>query len=257
MRNPFPDVEAIMLWSIPEFAIAILKYCHASLGNSDGMRGVNLSCFHGGMIYAHELATHIGRLAVGADTATYKDQHSPQVANKTMAAISWLETKGYLAPEHEAGTWRVKWITPAGEEVAQADPDIPLPDVSLIPREKLHPKLRDAAWGDFVRGEYSTAVFKAYLQVEIALRDKSGIKKNGKRLVTSAFSTKSGTLQVNSEYESDQEATMMLFSGAISLFRNAAGHNIVEYDDPERAVREFQLADLLLRMLDEIKISDV
>ena len=239
-----------MLWSIPEFAMATLKYCHGAV---DPSNRINRSCFHDGLIYAPELATHIGRLALGADTAAFSDQSSPDVAFKTMAAISWLETKGYLAPAAMTDSWRAKWITPAGEEAAKADPDIPIPDVFMIPRDKLHPKLRDGAWGDFARKEYSTAVFKAYLQVEVYLRDKSGLNENTKSLITSALDVQNGPLRVPSDEKSEQVATKMLFLGAMSLFRNAAGHNIVEYDDPERAAREFQLADLLLRIIDDLQ----
>lgn len=51
----------------------------------------------------------------------------------------------------------------------------------------------------------------------------------------------------------EQVAAMNLFSGAIGLFKNPASHRPVDYDDPVLAGEIVLLADLLLRLLDQVE----
>jgi hypothetical protein len=51
----------------------------------------------------------------------------------------------------------------------------------------------------------------------------------------------------------EREATMALFWGAIGVFKNPPSHRQVDYQDPTQAAEVVLLADLLLRMLDEVE----
>jgi hypothetical protein len=46
---------------------------------------------------------------------------------------------------------------------------------------------------------------------------------------------------------------MALFWGAIGVFKNPPSHRQVNYQDPTQAAEVILLADLLLRMLDEVE----
>jgi len=253
MRNPYPNPETIAELSVPELAQIILVDLSSIWEASSGRRSFSSGPFHNdGSIDPRTLTTHVGNGSMSEGQLTYMHDGGPiDVQRKAASAISWLETQGYLAPDFSEARGHFKRLTPLGIEAAAAAPDLPLPNISRLSREKLHSKLRSGAWHDFVRGEYSGAVFKAFQQVEIELRDRSGLKSHGVALATSAFSPERGPLANAESEKSEQQAMMMLFAGAFGIFRNGAGHNIVEYDDPERAARELQLADLLLRILDE------
>ena len=40
-----------------------------------------------------------------------------------------------------------------------------------IPKEALHPTIREDVWADYYRGKYDTAVFEAMKAVEVAVRE--------------------------------------------------------------------------------------
>ena len=42
---------------------------------------------------------------------------------------------------------------------------------SALPRELLHPVIAERAWPNFIRGDHDTAVFQAFEQVEVAVRE--------------------------------------------------------------------------------------
>ena len=46
---------------------------------------------------------------------------------------------------------------------------------------------------------------------------------------------------------------MALFWGAIGVFKNPSSHGQVDYKDPTQAAEVVLLADLLLRLLDEVE----
>ena len=73
----------------------------------------------------------------------------------------------------------------------------------------------------FVRGDYDTAVFRAFKEVEVRVRKKSGLGKEhfGRGLMQRAFGP---------PLLDDQHAMRDLFGGAISLCKNPASHQEVK-----------------------------
>jgi len=65
-------------------------------------------------------------------------------------------------------------------------------------------------------------------------------------------STAAGPLTDPEADPGEQVAAMDLFKGAIGLFKNPVSHRPVNYDDPTVASEIILLADLLLRLLDQI-----
>lgn len=67
-----------------------------------------------------------------------------------------------------------------------------------------------------------------------------------------AFSKDNGPLRDPDLVAGEREARMALFWGAIGVFKNPTSHRPVNYDDPTVAAEAVLLADLLLRLLDDV-----
>lgn len=91
----------------------------------------------------------------------------------------------------------------------------------------LRPGLRDDPLANFYRGAYDVAVFLAFRQVEIAVRDASGVDDSGTKLMGKAFSSPHGSLRDPHGLPGEEDAVRELFSGAVGYFRNATSHRDV------------------------------
>ena len=45
---------------------------------------------------------------------------------------------------------------------------------NVLPKQSLHPTIAERVWPNFIRGEYDTAVFQAFKEVEVAVRAAGG-----------------------------------------------------------------------------------
>ena len=123
-----------------------------------------------------------------------------------------------------------------------------------VPKEALHPTIREDVWSLYHRGKYDTAVFEAMKAVEVAVRDAS---KNldvllGVKLMRAAFAPppKAGPLTDIEMDGGEQVARMELFAGAIGSYKNPHSHRNVALDDPDEAAEIIMLANHLLRIVD-------
>lgn len=137
---------------------------------------------------------------------------------------------------------------------AMADPRAHLSEVrslSLLRRAQLDPALTERVLPIFRRALYSAAVFQAMLEVEVRVRDLSGLALNGVALMKQAFRPQPlGRLSDPSAGVGDREARMALFWGATGEYRNEAGHNITNPEDPQEAAEVVLLANSLLRIVE-------
>jgi uncharacterized protein (TIGR02391 family) len=89
----------------------------------------------------------------------------------------------------------------------------------------------------FLSGDYDTAVFRAFREVEVRIRRAANLPEDliGVKLVRKAFDLNQGALTDNKRVESEREATQHLFAGAIGIFKNPSSHRDVTYTAQEAA----------------------
>lgn len=123
---------------------------------------------------------------------------------------------------------------------------------NTLPRASLHPVIAEKVWPPFIRGEYETAVFQAFKEVEVAVRAAGGFGDGdvGVSLMREAFKTDGGPLTDTSIMESEQKAMGHLFAGAAGLFRNPSAHRHMTLNSPSEAAEMISLASLLMRIVD-------
>lgn len=124
-------------------------------------------------------------------------------------------------------------------------------DVSFLPIDVLHPRLCPEVHTLLTRGEYETAIFHAFREVEIAVREAAGRGPNdvGVSLMRDAFHSSRGPLADPSLPEAEREAMAHLFAGAMGLFKNPRSHRRATISDPLEAVELVLLANHLLRIV--------
>ena len=197
---------------------------------------------------------HLGNLLGGGINRHYKNDS--RVDRALMEAWAWLVREGLLVEKAGANGWH--FISRRGHRVRTRSDLHAYRRSSVLPRASLHPVIAERVWSAFVRGDYDTAVFQAYKEVEVAVRAAGGFKPEdlGTKLMSLAFKAGVGPLTDRSAPEAEQLATVNIFNGAIGLFKNPTSHRHVPIDDPSAAAELIGFASFLMRRIDSIKNGD-
>jgi uncharacterized protein (TIGR02391 family) len=182
----------------------------------------------------------------------------PHIGRALAEAWGWLVAEGLIAEAATAmlaGQMPIEgyfFVTRFGERLA-SHPQAH----SWIAAERrlgltLHPRLEERARRQFILGEFEAAALVAMREVEIAVRERSGLPATmlGTDLMNKAFA-ELGQLTDAEAPKAEQEGLRSLYRGAISVFKNPASHRRLSYDDPVEAAEIVLFADLLLRMIDQ------
>lgn len=180
----------------------------------------------------------------------YPRDYQVRVAKALMEAWEWLVREGLLARQPGSPGWY--FITRRGERMKNATDLEAYRKGNLLPKHMLHPLIATKVWSTFLRGDYDTAVFQSFKEVEVAVRAAGGFAAEdlGIALMRKAFDAQKGPLANNSVPESEREALAHLFAGAIGSYKNPHSHRTVSITDPTEAVEMIMLASHLLKIID-------
>jgi len=178
-----------------------------------------------------------------------ENKASDDVRKACMEALAWLVREGMLAPFRGAD-WL--FITRRGLQLLEAKDFSRFRHSALLPRDSLHPLITQKVWSAFIRGEYDSAVFEAFRQVEVAV---SGVAPNpddkiGVALMRQAFNVETGPLMDPESEKGERQALSDLFAGAIGYCKNPYSHRNVSLSDPKEAAELISVANYLLRIVD-------
>jgi uncharacterized protein (TIGR02391 family) len=166
-------------------------------------------------------------------------------------AWAWLEGAALLIPSPQYDHSIMVLSRRAAQLAKETDPKKAY-SARHLPKDALHPAIREDVWSLYHRGKYDTAVFEAMKAVEVATRDAAELPASlvGVKLMRAAFAIEGGTLTDMSVDGGERVARMELFAGAMGSYKNPHSHRNVALDDPDEAAEIIMLANHLLRIVD-------
>jgi len=229
----YPPVETVLELEPEELAPIVLK--HLSQAENSKLNRYNFT------------------LGTDSDFIKWAGRNREQVKERLMVAWMWLEKELFIAPTPgQQQDWA--FITSRGRKVLESQDFSTYKKGYLLPSEGLDPVLVRKAKQAFIRGDYDTAVFQAFKEVEVRTRKKANLteKDYGVPLMRKAFGPPAGPLVDKKADPGEQVARMELFAGVIGTFKNPSSHRDVEFSDPKEAADIIHLANELLRIIESI-----
>jgi len=183
--------------------------------------------------------------------------YSPQALENLSAAWVWLEVEGFIAPEHrKTRDW--VFVTQRGVKALASKDLKKFMAAKLLPKKGLDPKIEERVAPLFIRGDYDLAVFAAFREVEITVRELGGFGTEdiGVHLMRKAFKPKSGPLTDTEQTEGEQQGLCDLYAGAMGVLKNPGSHRNVNFEDPIEAAESIMFAALLIRIAKRRKTNE-
>ena len=232
-----PEAEVFLALEPEEVAAAILEVLNSDPNEARHFHPSNFAGSH-----------------VGSRQAPYPQEFWENIMGAFGEAFMWLEREGLIARNMEASNYKGGWhfVTRRGGELKDREAVRRYRQASMLPKALLHERIAERCWMSFVRGEYDTAVFQAFKEVEIAVRQAGEYKNSdyGTGLMRSAFHVDTGPLTDTSGEKAERQALGDLFAGAIGSYKNPHSHRTVTIDDPTEAIEMIMLANHLLRIVE-------
>jgi uncharacterized protein (TIGR02391 family) len=235
VREKLPPAEVLLKLEPEELAIPLLK-CLIELERGGEINTLLLHNF--------------------VNTLAHQGSSVEELKAVTEAWI-WLEQQLMIAPA--PGQSGIVYVTSRGKQLAEKPEMVKYIRSNLIIPDLLDPQLKQKVMSLFIRGDYDTAVFQAFKEVEIRVRTAASLPLElvGVPLMRTAFDPDSGVLTDMNRPKAEREATAHLFAGAIGLFKNPSSHREIDWNNPGECVELIYLANYLLRIIQKYSISNV
>lgn len=233
LHTLIPDPEALLALEPEELAGVLLEVLNSLEQRSGFLNRYNFS------------------LQSNPNCGNYPPEYYKPVSQAVMEAWAWLEREGLIARRPgQQDEW--VFITRRGKQIQTAtDLDV-YRKANLLPKRQLHPKIAQKVWATFLRGDYDTAVFQSFKEIEVAVRKAGKFASTdiGVDLMRKAFNSNQGPLTDKTESKAEREALAHLFAGGIGSYKNPNSHRNVQIQ-PEEAVEMIILASHLLKIIDD------
>lgn len=180
-------------------------------------------------------------------------ERANEYARCLMEAWMYLEREGFVSPKPgEQGGWA--FVTRKGQKIVDAQDFNTYKKENLLLSEGLDPLLVQKAKQSFIKGDYDTAIFQAFKEVEVRVRKLAKLSNSdiGVKLMRAAFNPETGALTDMTSDGGERTARMELFAGAIGTYKNPSSHRDVP-SDPKEAADIIHTANQLLRILESIQ----
>lgn len=186
------------------------------------------------------------------DFIQWAGANNEEVLRRLMVAWAWLEKELFVAPKPGSqGDW--VFITQRGRKILETQDFEAYKKGKLLSTDNLDPVLVRKVKPAFIRGDYDTAVFEAFKEVEVRVRRKAKLAATdiGVALMRKAFGS-SGSLADITLPGGEQVALMDLFAGAIGTYKNPSSHRNVDFINAAEVADIIHTANQLLRIVDRI-----
>lgn len=160
----------------------------------------------------------------------------PRVTLAIAEALAWLVREGLVMRDPwQPGEWYR--LTRRGQRLTTRVDVDSYRHGGILPADLLQPYLLNKVHYLFLRGDYDTAVFQAFKEVEVAVRVVAGLSEDdyGVSLMRKAFHAENGPLSDKSAVVPEREAELALFAGAIGHAKNPSSHRTVGLEREEAA----------------------
>ena len=237
-QKHMPNPETLLALEPEELAGYLLEYFH-SIPERDRLRNVMRPAW----------------LGSSQPIGDYPPMQREPISMSLMEAWSWLEREGLVVPVPCCFGDGVYFITKRGMKLKRRVDVDEFRKRSGLPKHILHPVIVEKAWPAFLRGEYETAVFQAFKEIEVGVRTAGGYTPTdlGTDLMRKAFHSTSGPLTDKGEPPGEADALSHLFAGAIGRFKNPSSHRHVAITDPGETFEMLSFASHLLRIVADRK----
>lgn len=158
----------------------------------------------------------------------FPENRRKEVEHALAEGWNWLVREGLIAQTPgETNGWH--FVTRRGQQLNNRAGVKAYANAVFLPRAILHPDLLKSCWSAFMRGEYDTAVFQAFRELEVTIRGAGGFSADdiGVPLVQKAFSEKNGPLTDMAAPSGERVALLNMMAGALGSYKNPHSHRRV------------------------------